>query len=905
MKKLRRLGLVLLFALFAFVVVGCSCNPTEEDPTKGYLEDAQGRIVFLGDANNLKQDEQLQDTVVVKDTDGNDVTVKVTWSISKGAEYLEVEKTNEGKTMLRVTRPTGNEQGEATLVATLTIEGKEGSKTREFTIYIAPAPSVLTVAELFDAQLNQDVEGEGVVIHAWADKSNSICAYFKDDTGTFFVYMAKSEHPDKVKPGARIRVSGERKAYNNCQQIGGDSATITVLEEAPAEGYNYGDLGVAKTAAEIEALGDGIKLPGTLVKVTGKAIQKTEGDYTNSYLLDELSGKELAIYYGGHPQGIEDFNAKIDKYVELDAVLYAYSDGWRISVIPGTVVEVAAPELTDEEKVAGAVTNLNNQFPENMLVLKDLVLPVTSDLDEALTISWASDHPEVIAVDGKLTKPAEETTVVLTATVTLREVSQEVSLTVKVPVYELSTIAEAHAAAKDDMLYIQGTVIGVLKDGIVVEDATGAILIYDKNGIAAGYGDVVDVIGKKDDYKGLPQLASPTVIVVTEGTGYDHAAKAVEKSVADLCAIEASDLSNIGKVYKVSGKYVTAGSYNNSYIAALDDETTTTDNKVYIYYNNTAEALAQLEGKVGREIASALVVVMGPHDSEKWRYVLVPDSVVWVGLTDEQALAEAKARVEDAYPNNKEVVSNLTFSATVDVEGKEVALAWETDKPEVISNEGVYTAPEADTEVALTVTLTLGELQETYTATLVAKAPIAMTVIKAIDFGTSPTTDEGYGSSSFTFTNADGETMTLQKQRAQLNNSTYAPHEESGCMLVLATKKSAQEAWVEFDFTSYTEATGVKFKIAAWNQSKYDKIMGLVDSVLKIQVKDGDNWVDITLTGEENPNFLSKLEKDKYVEITSNFNPGLYRFYYHTPNATVDNSNTEYAIVVDDVTLFK
>ena len=117
----------------------------------------------MGDANNLKQDEQLQDTVVVKDADGNDVTVKVTWSISKGAEYLEVEKTNEGKTMLRVTRPTGNEQGEATLVATLTIEGKEGSKIREFTIYIAPAPSVLTVAELFDAQLNQDVEGEKVL----------------------------------------------------------------------------------------------------------------------------------------------------------------------------------------------------------------------------------------------------------------------------------------------------------------------------------------------------------------------------------------------------------------------------------------------------------------------------------------------------------------------------------------------------------------------------------------------------------------------------------------------------------------------------------------------------------------------------------------------------------------------
>ena len=76
MKKLRRLGLVLLFALMAFVVVGCSCVPTEEDPTMGYLEEAQGKIVFLGDANNLKQDEQLQDTVIVQDADGTGLQLK-------------------------------------------------------------------------------------------------------------------------------------------------------------------------------------------------------------------------------------------------------------------------------------------------------------------------------------------------------------------------------------------------------------------------------------------------------------------------------------------------------------------------------------------------------------------------------------------------------------------------------------------------------------------------------------------------------------------------------------------------------------------------------------------------------------------------------------------------------------
>lgn len=902
MKKLRRLGLVLLFALMAFVVVGCSCVPTEEDPTMGYLEEAQGKIVFLGDANNLKQDEQLQDTVIVQDADGNRITVKVAWSISKGSEYLTVEKTGDGKTMLRVTRPEGSEQGEATLVATLTIEGKDGSKTREFPIYIAPAPRALTVAELFEAELNQDVQGEGIVTHSWED-SSGVLAFFKDDTGSFFIYRAKSDHPERVKPGAKVSVSGARKNHYNCQQIAGDTPRITVLEDAPAAGYVYGDLGPAKNAAEVEAMGQDIHLPGTFVRLTGKAVQKTEGQYTNSYLDDLASGKSISIYYGGHPQGLADFNAKLDKYVELDAVLYSYSGGWRVSVIPGTVVEVEAPELTDEQKVAAAIDNLNTTFPENYAVYKNVKLPTTSALDEGLTIAWESDKPAVLSETGAYNRPDATTTVKLTATVTLREVTETVELTFLAPVHEVSTIAEALAMdpANKPVVHVQGTVTGVLKDGIVIEDSTGAILLYGSSYGGAKYGDVVDVIGKRDAHKGLQQLAIITVDVTTPGEGYDHASKAVEKTVAELCAIPATDLTNIGKIYKVSGKLAVAGRYNNYYIAAADDETESAEGKLYIYYNNVPETLSQFDmPQVGRKIDSALLVVMGHHDDDKWRYVLVPESVVFTALNDEETVALAKKYLALVFPAGMEVTGDLKFFAEAPIDDKMVQVAWATDKPEIIAADGKVTTPAEATEVTITVTLTFGEATDTYEVTVIVAAS---NVVKKIDFGTTART--GYAQTAIEFENGDGETMSINVLRAQTNSSNYDPHKDSGCMLVLSTKKSAQESWAEFDLTSYEEAAGISFKIAAWNQNKYETIMALTDSVLKIQIKQDEEWVDVVLSGREDANFLPDLVKDAYAEISSNFTPGLYRIYYNTPSATYDDGNTEYALVIDDITLNK
>jgi hypothetical protein len=272
---------------------------------------------------------------------------------------------------------------------------------------------------------------------------------------------------------------------------------------------------------------------------------------------------------------------------------------------------------------------------------------------------------------------------------------------------------------------------------------------------------------------------------------------------------------------------------------------------------------------------------------------------VFTALNDAETVALAKKYLALELPAGMEVDKDLEFFAEAPIDDKMVQVAWATDKPEIIAADGKVNAPAEATEVKITVTITFGEATDTYEVTV---SVAASTVVKKIDFGTTAKT--GYAQTTIEFENGDGEAMSINTLRAQTNSSNYDPHKNSGCMLVLSTKKSGQESWAEFDLTSY-EAAEIKFKIAPWNTKKYETIMGLTDSVLKIQVKQDEEWVDVKLTGREDANFLPDLLKDEYVEISSNFTPGLYRIYYNTPSATYDDGNTEYALVVDDITLHK
>lgn len=94
------------------------------------------------------------------------------------------------------------------------------------------------------------------------------------------------------------------------------------------------------------------------------------------------------------------------------------------------------------------------------------------------------------------------------------------------------TIAEAITAADGASIVIENaTVIGVYARGVLVEDATGKLLVYAGSAISANVGDVVKVEGAMATYGGLRQVATPTV-TVTGSTTYTYPTATVMNGAA-------------------------------------------------------------------------------------------------------------------------------------------------------------------------------------------------------------------------------------------------------------------------------------------------------------------------------------------------------------------------------------
>lgn len=177
-------------------------------------------------------------------------------------------------------------------------------------------------------------------------------------------------------------------------------------------------------------------------------------------------------------------------------------------------------------------------------------------------------------------------------------------------------------------------------------------------------------------------------------------------------------------------------------------------------------------------------------------------------------------------------------------------------------------------------------------------------VIEKFDFGT--VNKSGYDTTSFTFTNTEGSTHTLIKQRAQINSSTSSPHDTQGQMLVMGPVSDKVDgiSFVEFDFSGTQNLSKIEFQFAAWNNAALTRITGFTNAVFYLQVLNNGTWN--TLKDSNNiENLLTYLESGNHIYNWVSFNnlePAKYRLYYNTPSA--NTSNTGQALVVDDLSVY-
>ena len=377
-------------------------------------------------------------------------------------------------------------------------------------------------------------------------------------------------------------------------------------------------------------------------------------------------------------------------------------------------------------------------------VSNDIKLPKYAFGNKEFPVTWASSNTEVIEVkefenDDKdlyyqayVTMALEETNVTLTATVTYKELSVTREFVATVLADEFQGYDSIAAVkAKDDKekdvskVKFSGTVAFVTGSGFGVTDGKDTMYCYG-SGHGRTVGEKVEVRGTWTYYNNMVQLASGSnVKVLGTDSSFNIANIAEEKALSEIFAIkaEAIDPVNSTRIFKTkfAAKANAAGSYNTYRLVDPLDNTKTVDVSKY----NDATTIEEV-GKLAEtgKFYEGIVIIYCSRSAASdglWDVLYVPGSAkeVEITLTDAQKVAGIIGDLQGKF-NGKSFDANLELPTTDANYG--ATITWASDKEDVISAEGVYTAPANKTEVKLTATVTLNSEVQTVELTVTAKA---------------------------------------------------------------------------------------------------------------------------------------------------------------------------------------
>ena len=432
---------LVLAILAVFALVGCNIggnggNTTDPEPVEGItLSDAQA-LVNKAIAKIGWSETDLTVTA--------DLTFATSNSFAPGV-VISWASSNEDVIALdgKVTRPTFG-QGNATVTVTATYSmaynlddngntvDEVYSDTESWTFTVVEAGEVFNIARIKEKIVAGEIETgtevtfTGVIVAKIAKANgNQIIVY--DGSEGLYVHTASD-----LEVGTKVQVSGTVDIYYEIYQIK-NGAQITVVEE------NVELPTVEKTTiADHAALGkDNGVVGGRLVNVDAIVDVSVEASYTNVYLVDPVAGAKFLVYYKTEYTYMPNYTAEMADYI---ATLQAY-DGKTINITvaqydlkdndnrmcltPYPITEVAAVELTDEEKAEFILNGIN--IPTT--VTTALTLPAEEGLTWAVKEGTGITIAEGVAT---VTPTTEVQTVVLTATATVNQVVLTKDFTISV-----------------------------------------------------------------------------------------------------------------------------------------------------------------------------------------------------------------------------------------------------------------------------------------------------------------------------------------------------------------------------------------------------------------------------------------------------------------------------------------
>ncbi len=265
-----------------------------------------------------------------------------------------------------------------------------------------------SIDEVRNLDVDTDVEFVGVVT-GFTDYSTEYSNYDKvfveDSTGAIVVYRAA--FPADLKIGDKFLIVGKLGQYNGLIQIA-QGATVTLIDSdndliLPVEVTNVAEINEDFQAKRID-------LEGTVVSVTSNGQTMVVKVGENEITVRSNSDSNA------HIVNAHLLTAVIGQEVNLNGIHVDWFNGAQL--LPTTVEQIVFVELSDEMKVADAKANL---IVPSIVATEEISLP-TEGL-HGTVITWASSNETIIATDGTVVLPTEETEVTLTATITLGEVT--------------------------------------------------------------------------------------------------------------------------------------------------------------------------------------------------------------------------------------------------------------------------------------------------------------------------------------------------------------------------------------------------------------------------------------------------------------------------------------------------
>ncbi len=775
-----------IIAFFAVALLGLSVTACIDSSKSVTLDEAQANVDAVIKAivydSTVLNDVTANLTAVKQNANYPDV--KIEWSSSE-EDIVSFATNAQGIHQMVINRPKGTDarvvDGYAPVTVTVTASQvvadgtATANKTLSLKVKALDSQFFGTVAEVVANYLNTLKEANTTLNEAGnssGDKYVSIYSvtygrveyiyskgfYITDGDAGIYVYG----NTEGLKLGDLVKVSGQVYAYYGVIEFGKEinvevlSATDKVVDldgnevrtqdsfvratyeekgikeytDALSASYANNYTGSKYEAGLVSDAAAFANYSGATYTLTGQLVKEDLATGDSYALVDPIYGTKIALYHYCTDDATETLDALDSKNVQIQVVTvdrYSSNAMFRVLWNGSTITEVAAPELTDQQKADKAAYEIENTVLPSLYYNGDTFTAPTTTVED-VTVTWSES---TYVVDGKIVA-TEAANVTLTATVTCGDATATAEITFAVEAKEIiTTIADfisGLTTSESELYTIKGTVIAVFGSykNYYVQDETGTILVYKSCPSDVTEGDVVKMSVKAKLYYGLPEVTYVDSYVVVESKELTLPTPTV-KTIDEIVAWT-TETAEFSAYLQVTGKLIDDSGYY------LTDGT----NKLYLNYSDTSA----IEAYAGTDKELTLNVYFYTYNSSKD----VPHQVVFCGREGEYVLpqlsdAEQAALLLDGIEVAESASTDFTLP---EVEG----VVWSIKEGTAATLDGhtvTVVRPEAgqeDATVVFTATYTLNDVD--YTKDFTVTVPAA----------------EADGTTTYTHTFATGQLST-------------------------------------------------------------------------------------------------------------------------------------------------